>query len=286
MLPFSTCIERSASGLDLIDEQGRRIPLPVPPLGEPYYSRFEQFTLAATANNGYEIALSGGEVRLRFAALAIGPHDPTGDADPIWVLAGILDRNDNQIRILYSGAPVADGSTNALAEDPDDAAALILPFCIVDSAGRALLLEFAARGATGEPIRPGQTLGMRLVQVTHALDAQERAQLPEGDPAAASGQRTLASYGYSDEGDLIEVRNALGQLTRRFEYRNHLLVMHEQPGGLVPRYAYDSAGPECKVLRNWLSDGRKWRCDYAPGRNRSSLHHPGQPAGHARSLVS
>ncbi|MBK8337545.1 MAG: hypothetical protein IPL03_13645 [Sterolibacteriaceae bacterium] len=74
--PFSVRLERKADGLDLIDEQGRRIALPRPPLGEPYYSRFEQFTVSATANNGYEIALQGGDVRMRFASLAIGPNDP------------------------------------------------------------------------------------------------------------------------------------------------------------------------------------------------------------------
>ncbi|MBK6975495.1 MAG: RHS repeat protein [Sterolibacteriaceae bacterium] len=278
-LPFSIRLERTAFGLDLIDEQGRRIPLPVPPPGEPYYSRFEQFTLSATGNNGYEIALQGGEVRLRFAALAIGPRDPQGESGSAWVLAGILDRNDNLIRILYSAAPPPDGPPAPIADAPDDASAQILPFCLVDSAGRALLLEFAPTGLPGEATRPGESRGMRLARVEHALDAAERALLPPEDPAAASGRRTLVEYGYSDEGDLIEVRNALGELTRRFDYRNHVMVMHALPGGLVSRYEYDDYSETGKVLRNWLSDGRQWRFDYAPGETAVSLLTPDNPQG-------
>ncbi|RSZ56968.1 RHS repeat protein [Massilia atriviolacea] len=113
-----------------------------------------------------------------------------------------------------------------------------LPQRIEDSAGRVFVLEFGAhRGAP------------RL----HAI-----ALLPEAGEQAG----VLASYAYDADGNLAEVRNRLGQVTRSFAYRDGLMVEHSQPGGLVSRYDYAHDGAQAKVVRNWTNNGLSWQFRY------------------------
>ena len=41
----------------------------------------------------------------------------------------------------------------------------------------------------------------------------------------------LVRYQFSDSGDLIAVRDRLGQVVRVFAWREHMLVAHGEPGG-------------------------------------------------------
>jgi RHS repeat-associated protein len=266
-LPFSMHLAKTGSGLNFIDDQGRRVPLPTPRPGEPHYSRFEKLSIAATDNHGYEITITDGGARLRFAPLTISENDPTGKQSAIYVLAGIVDRNDNVIRVVYADPDPTLCEVKAL--HPEDVSALVLPRGIIDGAGRALRMEFAPLGGKNEPTLKGQTGGMRLVRVVHVRsdDEMREAHLTQDDnsPATTTRERLLVSYGYNGEGDLVEVRDSANALTRVFEYRHHVMVMHAQPGGIVSRYEYDDYSPRGKVIRNWLSDGREWRLDYRPG---------------------
>ena len=114
-----------------------------------------------------------------------------------------------------------------------------LPARIDDSAGHSLALEFGRVAG-----------GMRLLGVT-LMPAE-----PEGSA------HTLVSYEYDDSGDLRRVRNRAGDVVREFRYRNHVMVEHGQPGGLVSRYEYDVEGPGGKVLRNWTNTGQWWAFRY------------------------
>ncbi|NHZ93893.1 hypothetical protein F2P45_33585 [Massilia sp. CCM 8733] len=43
---------------------------------------------------------------------------------------------------------------------------------------------------------------------------------------------------------------------RQFAYRNHVMVEHSQPGGLLSRYEYNEYATSGKITRNWVNDGR------------------------------
>ncbi|MCE3602673.1 RHS domain-containing protein [Massilia sp. P8910] len=113
-----------------------------------------------------------------------------------------------------------------------------LPQRIEDSAGRVFLLAFGEHGGAA-----------RLDTIVL---------LPE-----AGGQgEVLVRYAYDADGNLAEVRNRLDQVTRRFAYRQHLMIEHAQPDALVSRYEYDQDGPGARVVRNWTNHGLSWNFRY------------------------
>ncbi len=114
-----------------------------------------------------------------------------------------------------------------------------LPARIDDSAGHSLALEFGRVAG-----------GMRLLGVT----------LMPAEPDA--GAHTLVSYDYDGAGNLQRVRNRGGDVVRQFAYRDHIMVEHGQPDGLVSRYEYDVEAPDGKVLRNWTNTGQWWAFRY------------------------
>ena len=54
-------------------------------------------------------------------------------------------------------------------------------------------------------------------------------------------------FGY---GDLTAVYGRDGKKLRGFAYRNHIMVEHSQPDGLVSRYEYDHYDTDGKVLKS------------------------------------
>ncbi|MEN9864863.1 MAG: hypothetical protein RL748_453 [Pseudomonadota bacterium] len=117
------------------------------------------------------------------------------------------------------------------------------PTRVIDSAGRIFALAF----------NPQQ----RLTSVSQI------------DPEGSSESVTLVHYDYDEAGDLIRVRNRAGQTTREFAYRNHLMVKHAQPGGLVSEYEYSEYQPSGKVLRNHTNTGLSWQ--FAYGKNQTMV---------------
>jgi len=111
-------------------------------------------------------------------------------------------------------------------------------------------------------------------------DAQRRVELDYAETPAGprvvgvhevSGRNTrrvLAIYRYSPEGDLSQVCDRTGNVMREFEWRNHIMVMHRQPGGLESRYEYDVYTAQGKVVRTWDSMGRAWQLIYRDGETR------------------
>ena len=79
---------------------------------------------------------------------------------------------------------------------------------------------------------------------------------PEG------GARLLfaeVDFGY---GDLTAVYGRDGKKLRGFAYRNHIMVEHNQPDGLVSRYEYDRYDTDGKVLKSSNNLGEEWTFDY------------------------
>jgi RHS repeat-associated protein len=162
----------------------------------------------------------------------------------------LLDKDEvrNRFRLLHPGARVArlvgkvDRNGNRISIEYD---ARELPVRVNDSAGRAWLLSFDQN--------------RRLTGVS---------ELRADDPSDPASDATvpLVSYEYDAAGDLIRVRNRAGQITREFAYRNHIMVRHAQPGGLVSEYEYSEYTPSGRVLRNTTNTGQSWQFVYAVGR--------------------
>ncbi|NHZ93883.1 type IV secretion protein Rhs [Massilia sp. CCM 8733] len=114
-----------------------------------------------------------------------------------------------------------------------------LPERVEDSAGRGYLLAFEDH--RGYP---------RLRSI--AMQPAE----PDGDT------ELLVEYEYDASGNLAKVSNGKGDVTRQFAYRNHVMVEHSQPGGVVSRYEYDEYAACGKVMRNWTNSGLSWSFRY------------------------
>ncbi|WKY28109.1 RHS repeat-associated core domain-containing protein [Pseudomonas donghuensis] len=73
----------------------------------------------------------------------------------------------------------------------------------------------------------------------------------------------LVSYAYDSNGDLAEVRDAAGQLQRRFAYdQGRRMVEHQLPSGLRCFYEWTRAADDWRVARHWTDDGDEYRFDY------------------------
>ncbi|NHZ44526.1 RHS repeat protein [Massilia sp. CCM 8693] len=114
-----------------------------------------------------------------------------------------------------------------------------LPERVEDSAGRGYLLTFEDH--RGYP---------RLRSI--AMQPAE----PESDT------ELLVAYEYDASGNLAKVSNGKGDVMRQFAYRNHVMIEHSQPGGVVSRYEYDEYAACGKVTRNWINNGRSWNFHY------------------------
>jgi YD repeat-containing protein len=116
-----------------------------------------------------------------------------------------------------------------------------LPMQIHDAAGRVIDLEFAS-----VPLDNDRT-ARRLMRVM-------------------LGTQALVSYVYSSEGDLVQVKNEDGQVTREYRYINHMMTWHSQPGALAARYTYDEYTPKGKVLSIENNVGQCWKFRYLADR--------------------
>ncbi|WP_110948405.1 RHS repeat-associated core domain-containing protein [Pseudomonas bohemica] len=74
----------------------------------------------------------------------------------------------------------------------------------------------------------------------------------------------LASYTYDARGDLAQVRDAAGNVQRRFAYDSgRRMVEHQLPTGLRCFYAWALVDDrEWRVIRHWTDDGEEYRFDY------------------------
>ena len=76
--------------------------------------------------------------------------------------------------------------------------------------------------------------------------------------AASLAGREMVRYHYDGRGDLTAVYGRGGKKLRGFAYRNHIMIEHSQPEGLVSRYRYDTYDTDGKVLCNTTNTDEEW----------------------------
>ncbi|MGY2142755.1 RHS repeat-associated core domain-containing protein [Pseudomonas azotoformans] len=77
-------------------------------------------------------------------------------------------------------------------------------------------------------------------------------------------REVLVSYGFDTAGNLAEVRDATGQVQRRFAYDSgRRMVEHQLPTGLRCFYEWSLVeGLEWRVVRHWTDEGDAYQFDY------------------------
>lgn len=235
-------LEISKAATTVIDAQGRRITFgPLAP-GEARFSPSERLWIRR-----------GGPVIPQLEALApwtgrwaAVPEDARHDRDCIFIASGggfhqfrdfgtlwrLVARFDrNGYRTTFNWAMLPNGQH-------------AVPVRVIDSAGRHYGFAYGqfGSGADGDP-------GVRLTGI--ALLARTEAPNPRrGDEAD-----WLVRYDYGDSGDLVAVRDRLGQVVREFQWQAHIMTGHGVPGGQVVHYTWDNPAPTGKVLRQSEADG-------------------------------
>ncbi|WP_433885598.1 RHS repeat-associated core domain-containing protein [Pseudomonas vranovensis] len=114
----------------------------------------------------------------------------------------------------------------------------------------------------------GRLTGLRdtfdLIQVQLHYSTQWPGRISSLERLYSDGaSELLVSYGYDDNGDLAQVRDANGQLQRSFSYdQGRRMVEHQLPSGLRCFYEWTRAADDWRVARHWTDDGDEYRFDY------------------------
>ena len=97
--------------------------------------------------------------------------------------------------------------------------------------------------------------GVRLTRVQLTQDPSE--------PGSKYPQ-TLVRYHYGGAGDLTEVHDRHGDVARRFAYKNHLMVFHQEKEGPEHHYRYERNAPGAKAIEQRNQEGLNYRFVYEP----------------------
>ncbi|AKU63313.1 type IV secretion protein Rhs [Aggregatibacter aphrophilus] len=237
-----------AEQLVYVDEQGREIPLPsILAEQEPVYIQAEQIWTHRLSAETIRISSLDKTVHFTFMR--------QGEDGSAFVLTKITDNHGNRQQFLY-------GQDN-------------LPYAIIDGNGRVFALQFANISSENQA-NIEDSSQRRLTHVyllTQTFSDIDLALLQETLKKSTALSHTsdesflgrkLVSYRYNTEGDLIEVTDGLGNLVRKFSYRNHLMISHEDSAGLISTYEYDHYTPNGKVTLNTTNLGERWEFAYFP----------------------
>ena len=237
-LPFSNRLIKTLDGFLYLDEQGREIRLPhieysddPEEAEDPYYDRHELINFNAISKSIYEIASNDGGMRLWFSTV--------NEQDRVLPMIAMLDRNDQHIRLVYG----------------DNA----YPKYIIDSVERKFRLNFESI-----PLAEGTQYDAPTT-IANAFSNTIGDGFVNRLVSVSLNNAQLVRYQYSDAGDLTHVYNSVDECQRQFDYKNHIMIMHAQPDGLVSHYQYDQYNLKGKVLRNWTNLEEEWRFDYQMG---------------------
>ncbi|MGP9827736.1 DUF6531 domain-containing protein, partial [Ectopseudomonas khazarica] len=276
-LPIAFRLETLPDGLAFIDLQGRRTRFPSLAVGERFFSKYEHTTLQRNQRNQYELIGPDG-LRLIFG---LGPREQANlqalqeqeaqrEQREAQAWQHLLDsRHEDQ-------PPLPARTPSDPREQPPQARSLCL-LGMIDPNHNHLRLHYSDDGLPRHlDTSSGRRIGFifdhtrpRQPRLSHVVELLGEPEASGHYPSAR--QRWLVEYRYSQDGDLIEVRDADGQPGRTFAWRNHIMVEHAEPGGLVSRYEWDQYSPKGRVLRNTTNQGERWDFAYDPVARRNRV---------------
>ncbi|MEJ5127189.1 DUF6531 domain-containing protein, partial [Comamonas sp. MYb21] len=183
------------------------------------------------------------------AGTPLSTHTSEPEPDLNWILLGKIDRLDRKQRYHWSTVLGQERITG-----------------IDDGVGRHYELHYtqaiAAQDAQHYRHKEGAQdshffwqadSGVRLTRIRLARDP---AVTDQTEPI------TLVHYSYSAQGDLLEVQDRHGQVTRRFAWRNHLMVFHQERSGPEHHYAYDRYEPGGQAIAQRNQEGLDYQFAY------------------------
>ncbi|MCS4292962.1 RHS repeat-associated protein [Comamonas sp. BIGb0152] len=172
------------------------------------------------------------------------------EVDPNWILLGKVDRLGRSQRYHWSKVL---GQERITAIDDGVSRGYQLHYTQAIAAQDAQ--HFHHKDADEEQHFFWQAdSGVRLARVDLSRDPST--------PMLQTESITLVQYSYSAEGDLISVTNRHGQVVRRFAWRNHLMIGHQERSGPEHHYAYDRYEPGGQAIEQRNQEGLDYRFDY------------------------
>ena len=164
------------------------------------------------------------------------------------------------------------------------------PSHIIDSIDRVLELDFKEVKGQVRLLQVKQLQGLGTRDQLDVLNSEEAISLKERlfqaeheanrqleDLDDYLNAKVLVRYDYSTEADLIHVfvddspvkadepSQYKLRLSRKFEWKNHILTAHHEVGGTSSYYEYDEYSPKGKVTRHWINTGEEFIFDYQDG---------------------
>ncbi|WP_133255126.1 DUF6531 domain-containing protein, partial [Parazoarcus communis] len=134
------------------------------------------------------------------------------------------------------------------------------PATVVDSAGRRYLFFYVMVAERS------RLHGVALVPTSPSPFApRDTPRTPYGVDPHAPETDWLVRYDYDSAARLVAVRDRSGQIVREFTWTGSVMAGHSQPGGIALHYAWDTPGPEGRVLRQTETDGLSRQFAYHAG---------------------
>lgn len=153
---------------------------------------------------------------------------------------------------------------------------LALDFVDINDQVRLREIKHLQGLSTLEEINPKNT-GIALSISERLFQAEQLAHRELMDLDDFVNAKVLSRYDYSDEGDLIHVyvddspveaksHSAYKlRLTRKFEWKNHIMTAHHVIGGTSSYYEYNEYSIKGKVTRHWINTGEEFLFQYHDG---------------------
>jgi RHS repeat-associated protein len=119
---------------------------------------------------------------------------------------------------------------------------------VEDANGKQIRLSWRGRRLDGITDSAGRHLSVQTNSEGRILQILAPHPNRDGEPIP------LVTYCYDAAGDLVEVRNALGDPSG-YAYHNHMLILETDRNGLSFYFEYDGEGPDARCTRTWGDGG-------------------------------
>ena len=259
---------------------GQKITFPLIEAGDEIFSIQRNFTLIREPEEEedelssfkFRIALGSSEAASSFYEFHFQTNHPNIENCQSVLCTGIYDLYQNRIGFEYLN---------------QDAKFKFYPSHIYDAIDRVIALNFKAINSNIRLQEIKLLQGLPIWDKSDALnhniansieerlkEAQHQAKQQLLDLDDYLNAKTLAHYKYSKDADLIEVyvddsevdaENSTEyklKLTRKFEWKNHIMTAHHEVGGVSSYYEYSEYLPTGKVIRHWTNADEKYAFKY------------------------